>query len=356
MLCRDTHLLFEEVPAASIRTVLAVSKSVTSSAFNPTSATEHRDDVSIHADPGIIRSLIETTKPGITKLVTITSFVGFVMASASQQWTGFSLAWIGLATVIGTALSAAGANALNQWMERSRDAVMPRTVNRPLPTGRLSPGVVLLLGTTLSLLGCSLLWIFTGHVPAAVSLACVLSYIVFYTPMKTRTSLSTFIGAIPGALPPLIGWSAGSIVTPANGFASLLEWGGLSLFILMFVWQIPHFLAIAWMYKDDYAKGGYVVLPVIDQAGTWTASTIALWTLALIPATLLPAIVMPEHLGLPYLLVASVCALVFAVLAGKLVFTRTRTAARAVFFASIVHLPVILLMMVGETVARTLLR
>jgi protoheme IX farnesyltransferase len=342
------------IPASCLSRARSVSNSLTSTVY------DHASPVAVAAapvaDPGTFRSLIETTKPGITKLVTITSFVGFVMSSASQQWVGWSLAWTGLATVIGTALSAAGANAINQWMERDRDAIMPRTVKRPLPTGRLTPALVIFTGTMLSIFGCLVLWLFTGIVPAAVALACVISYVVFYTPMKTRTSLSTFVGAIPGALPPLIGWSAGSAITPAQGFSSLLEWGGLSLFILMFVWQIPHFLAIAWMYKDDYAKGGYVVLPVIDSTGSWTASTIALWTLALIPATLLPAIVMPDHLGLPYLLIASICVLVFALLAGRLVITRTRPAARAVFFASIIHLPLILLMMVGETVGRALLR
>lgn len=306
---------------------------------------------------GTFASLVETTKPGITRLVTITSFVGFVMASAAERingsatWIGWSLTISALGCVVGTALSAAGANAVNQWMERDRDAVMPRTVRRPLPQGRLSAGLVLLVGTLLCLAGCGvLLWI-NGAVAAVVSLACIFSYIALYTPMKTRSALSTFVGAIPGALPPLIGWSAGSTVA---GFASLLEWGGLSLFILMFVWQIPHFLAIAWMYRDDYAKGGYVVLPVIDPRGNWTAATIALWTLTLIPATLLPAAVMPDRLGTAYVVTAGLCALGFLVLAARLVITRTRSDARAVFFASIIHLPLILFMMVGEVVVRSI--
>jgi len=307
---------------------------------------------------GVIASLIETTKPGITRLVTITSFVGYVMAAAGWRfgdgapgrWFEWQLVLSAAGCIVGTALAAAGANALNQWMERDRDAVMPRTVRRPLPQGRVSAGLVLGVGSALCFLGCGLLWAINGYVPALVAVACVVSYVAMYTPMKTRSALSTFVGAIPGALPPLIGWSAGS---SENGFATLTDWGGLSLFILMFVWQIPHFLAIAWMYRDDYAKGGYVVLPVIDPKGSWTATTILLWTVALVPATLLPAVVMPALLGIPYLTVACVSALAFLALAARLVKNRGRSDARVVFFASIIHLPLILMVMVGEAAVRT---
>jgi protoheme IX farnesyltransferase len=308
--------------------------------------------VDVAARRGTARSLFETTKPGITYLVTITSFVGFVMSAASHPWSGTMLVWSALACIIGTALSAAGANAINQYMERDRDARMPRTVRRPLPEQRVTPGQVLAMGVVLGVVGCAILWWFNGAIPSLVSLACIISYIVFYTPMKTRTALATFVGAIPGALPPLIGWSAGSTTM---GYGSLLEWGGLSLFTLMFVWQIPHFLAIAWMYKDDYAKGGYMVLPVVDPTGTWTAATIALWTVTLVPATLMPAIMMPDRLGMTYLLTAGLCGAAFLWLAGRLVIGRSRADARVVFFASIIHLPLILLVMVGETITRSML-
>jgi len=315
----------------------------------PAVATGH--DAPPSARPGTFRSLIETTKPGITRLVTITSFVGFVMASAGHVTTGISLVVSAIGCIVGTALAAAGANSLNQFMERERDAIMPRTVRRPLPESRVSPAQVLITGVVLASAGCLLLWALNGLTPALVALACVISYIVFYTPMKTRTALATFVGAIPGALPPLIGWSAGSGLT---GLDSVLGWGGISLFTLMFVWQIPHFLAIAWMYKDDYAKGGYRVLPVIDPEGTWTAATIALWTVTLVPATLLPAIMMPDRLGLPYLLTAGFCGVGFLALAAKLVIGRSRDSARTVFFASIIHLPLILLVMVTETIIRAM--
>lgn len=302
---------------------------------------------------GVARSLLETTKPRITRLVTITSMVGFAMAAplrgAIHTWNLWDVVWMGGVCAAGTALAAAGANAINQFMERGRDAVMPRTVGRPLPEKRVSPATVLALGVALSVLGCALL-LLLGLAAALVALACVVSYVAMYTPLKTRTTLATFIGAIPGALPPLIGWAAAS---PASGWQALTEPLGLSLFALMFIWQIPHFLAIAWMYKDDYAKGGYVMLPVVDTHGGWTAATIALWGVALIPATLWPAVLAPERLGWVYAIVAGVTGVAYALLCLRLAMTRTRAAARAVFFGSIAHLPLLLMVMVGESIVRS---
>jgi heme o synthase len=299
---------------------------------------------------GTLRSLIETTKPGITRLVTITSMVGFVMAAVRGNWTFGELLTTGLICLVGTYLSAAGANSVNQWMERDRDAVMPRTQRRPLPQGRVTPGAVLALGVALSIAGVGLL-LLAGPIPSLVSLACVVSYVAFYTPLKTRTTLATFVGAIPGALPPLIGWTAAS---RGEGSHALLDPGGLALFAIMFAWQIPHFMAIAWMYRDDYKRGGYMVLPVVDEKGGWTSLTIGLWTIALIPATLLPAQLMPAYLGAPYIVVAIGAASVFGLLAVRLMLSRTRSAARAVFFASITHLPLLLLAMTIEAVVRKL--
>jgi protoheme IX farnesyltransferase len=299
---------------------------------------------------GTIASLIETTKPGITKLVTTTSMVGFVMSAVARSWRWPELVATGLVCLIGTAMSAAGANAVNQWMERDRDAVMPRTQRRPLPQHRVTPGAVLGTGVALCVVGVATL-LLAGPLPALISLACIVSYVAFYTPMKTRTTVATFIGAIPGALPPLIGWTAASQLP---GFESLRQPGGLSLFALMFAWQIPHFMAIAWMYRDDYAKGGYMVLPVVDPSGRWTSLTIALWTAALIPATLLPARIMPERLGTFYLIVAGVTGAGFALLAARLVVSRGRSQAKALFFGSITHLPVLLLAMVAEALVRTI--
>lgn len=308
-----------------------------------------------HVEPvqtGLIRALFETTKPGITRLVTITSLVGFVMAAVARAWTFNELLGVAFGAIFGTALSAAGANAINQWMERRRDSLMRRTARRPLPRGNVSPGIVLATGTALGLAGVSLLLLLCGPVPALVSLTCIVVYVLAYTPLKPVSPVATFVGAIPGALPPLIGWSAAS---DAPGLRSLLEPGGLALFAIMFIWQIPHFLAIAWMYQDDYAKGGFRVLPLLPNGGARTARTVAAWTLLLVPATLAPAWFMPDRLGWAYTAVAASSGLAFVWLAARLVIDRTRPAARRVFFASIIHLPLLLAAMVGEAMIRAAL-
>ena len=300
-------------------------------------------------------SLIETTKPGITRLVTITSAVGFIMAAVQQpNWTLSGLALTALGATIGTALSAAGANALNQYWERHRDAMMRRTSGRPLPTGRVTPAAVLGLGLVLALAGVATLLIFTNLGAGLVSAACVLIYVLIYTPLKLRTTLATIVGAIPGALPPLIGWSAAHApVATWSDLTPLAAPAGLALFALMFFWQLPHFLAIAWMYRDDYAAGGYRVLPVLDATGRRTARAVALWTAALIPTTLAPAFLQPDHLGWVYIAVAALTGLAFTYLVTGFVVSRDRPAARTVFFASIMHLPLLMGAMVIESVART---
>jgi protoheme IX farnesyltransferase len=301
----------------------------------------------------LIRALVQTTKPGITRLVTITSIVGYVMAAAvghrADGWMAMASTFI--ACVVGTALSAAGANALNQWWERQRDARMLRTQRRPLPMERVTPAAVLALGSVLSIVGVGVLWAGCGLPAALVSLTCVLVYVLLYTPLKPITSLATYVGAIPGALPPLIGWAASS----GGSLDVLMQAGGLSLVALMTVWQIPHFMAIAWMYRDDYAKGGFCVLPTRDPLGIKTSRVIVIWTLLLIPATLAPAWAMPTRLGWFYIAVAALTGLVFAVLAWRLVRSRERGDARRVFFGSIIHLPLLLLAMVGEALVRVAL-
>lgn len=293
---------------------------------------------------GLVRALVEATKPRITRLVTITSGVGFAMAGLSRPWRAEELMLVGGGCVAGTALCAAGANALNQWMERDRDARMIRTCARPLPTGRASPSNVLWSGVALGTAGTALLWLLCGWVPAMLALACIVVYVAAYTPLKPLTPWATHVGTIPGALPPLIGWTAAS----GGGLEGLLAWGGWSLYALMTVWQMPHFLAIAWMYKDDYRRGGYRVLPALADGENRTVRSIAWWTLALIPATLAPAWAMDGTIGWGYGVVAAGSGVAVAYLAWRLIQRRTREAARTVFFASIVHLPVLLLAMVAE--------
>lgn len=304
----------------------------------------------VRVDLGSWAALVETTKPGITRLVTMTSMVGFAMAATQRSWTPTSLYLHALICVIGTALSAAGANSINQWMERARDARMDRTKGRPIPSGRTAPRVVLWAGVVLACVGVGVLTM-VGVTPALVSLACVLSYVFLYTPLKTRSTLATFVGAVPGGLPPLIGWTA---ATPTEGYRAMLEPLGLSLLGLMLVWQIPHFLAIAWMYREDYRRGGYRVLPLIEGGERWTAWVVLLWSLALVPALVLPALIAPDLLGGVYVTIALLTGAGYVTLCARLVMRKDRASARAVFFGSIAHLPVVLAAMVGEALIRTL--
>ncbi len=293
---------------------------------------------------GFWRAVAETTKPGITRMVTITSGVGFAVAASSRPWTLNALATAAIGALIGTALSASGANALNQWAEWRRDALMPRTCARPLPQGRITPAAAFLAGVVMSLAGLLVLLALTSATAALVSLTCIVTYVLAYTPLKPVSPLATFVGAIPGALPPLIGWAAAS---RSVGPIALLEPGALCLFAIMFAWQIPHFLAIAWLYRDDYKAGGFKVLPVLDESGVRTARTIAVWAVLLLLATLAPIAWVPQ-LGPIYAAVAIVTGGAFGVLIVRLVRRRSREAARRVFIASVIHLPILLLAMVGD--------
>lgn len=300
----------------------------------------------------VLAALWETTKPGITRLVSITAGVGFILAALTHAWDPVHLVLASVGCILGTAMSAAGANALNQWFEHDRDALMPRTHARPIPSGRLTPGIVLWAALALSAMGVATLWVTVGPIPAAVSLATILLYVLVYTPMKPLTVLSTLVGAIPGALPPVIGWTAAA---GGSSVESILHPAPWTLFLIMFIWQIPHFLAIAWMYRDDYAKGGYRMLPLLDPSGAVTVWTIFAWALLLLPATLAPVLTIPAAVGLPYLLLATAMGTAFLVLTLRLTLARDRAHARVVFFASIIHLPLLFFALVGEALLRSLL-
>lgn len=340
-----------------------------------------------------ISDLIECTKPGITRLVTITALVGFILPAlgvfiAGGRFMGAVVAggpggaWVAyrpstldlLVTLVGctlgTAFSAAGANALNMWSERARDACMERTAKRPIPSGRVSPRAAFVLGVSLSVIGVLGLALSAGVLAALISLACVLTYLLLYTPMKVTSPLSTLVGAIPGALPPLIGWyAAAHVMTPAgtldlssfgSAIAGLLaspigHAGGWSLFALMFVWQMPHFMAIAWKYREHYAAGGYRVLTVGDVDGKRTARSMLRWSILLVPATALPAFMMPGVLGPITLVVALATGFAYLYLVLEFVGERSARKAKAVFLASIMHLPLLLMVMVGEAGLRLVL-
>lgn len=329
----------------------------------------------VEARRGALADFIDTTKPGITKLVTITSVVGFGMSLLARAWRGeivitptLPLIAACLGAAIGTALTASCANALNQVMERDRDALMIRTRSRAVAAGRLSAKSVSLGAILLGVLGTLLLIATCGIIPAAVSTLTVLSYLLVYTPMKPVSTWSTIVGAVPGALPTLIGWTAGAgIAATAEESAttaamrSLGDAGGWSLFSILFVWQIPHFMAIAWKYREDYAKGGYRVLPVVDKDGTRTPRSVMIWTALMIPASLWPVLATGSSgfskgvLGPVYAAAALLLGAWFAWKALRFVRERSDASARGVFIASVIYLPLLLMVMVADALGRHIL-
>lgn len=307
-----------------------------------------------------LRDLSELTKPRITKLVVVTSLVGFAMASMVHGGAGKSplaLSLLALAAAAGTALCSSGAAALNEWFERARDSRMRRTADRPIPAGRMSARTGLLIGLGLCAIGLATLWAFTNVGAALVALATIVSYVWLYTPLKPYTPLATIVGAAPGALPPLIGWTAAWPVAPYG----IDHPGGWSIVAIMTVWQIPHFLALAWKYREDYAMGGHCVLPVVDPSGVSTAWTSIVWSLALIPISLASVAAMRTIdgralLGAPYAIVALALGLAMLVAAVRFGVRRDNRSAATLFFGSIAYLPLVLVAMVGDAIVTSLLR
>jgi protoheme IX farnesyltransferase len=278
--------------------------------------------------------LTELFKMRLTTLVVLTTLVGFYLGSQG----GVSY-WLMFNTVIGTMLLASGAAALNQLLEREHDAKMRRTKDRPLPSGRLTTEAVLIIGTLCAAAGLAYLAFAVNILTALLGALTLTSYLFVYTPLKRVTTLNTAIGAIPGALPPLMGWTA------ARGEVTI---GGWSLFAILFFWQLPHFLAIAWMYRDDYAKAGFVMLPVVDPQGERTGSQALSHTLGLLPISLFPFLL--GLVGWVYLVGAFILGVAFVWYAFR--FSRQLSAARArlLFYASILYLPSLLILMVVDKI------
>jgi len=268
---------------------------------------------------------LELTKPRITLMVVLTTWVGYVVAARTHGATGPLLP-----ALLGTGLVAAGASALNMLLERRIDARMRRTATRPLPAGRLRPLDALAWGLAVTSLGLAALAWRSGPWPAAVALLTWSSYLFVYTPLKTRTSMATLVGAVPGALPPVIGWAA------ARG---TLDPGALLLFAILFLWQIPHFLAIAWMYRDDYARAGLPTLPVLDPDGRLTGRQAVAHVLVLLIVSLVPTAA--GLTGPVYLAGAAVLGVAFAGVAVWAAVVRTLVAARRLFLTSISYLAVL---------------
>lgn len=281
-------------------------------------------------------SYVVLTKPDVTFLVVITTVAGFYLGARGP------LEWLLLLhTLCGTMLIAGGTAALNQYVERDMDAVMRRTASRPLPTGQLSTREVLVFGVGTILIGFAWLLTMVNVLAALIALATCLLYLGTYTPLKKRTPLATAVGAFPGALPPLIGWAA------ATGTISL---GGWILFAILFFWQFPHFMAIAWMYREDYARAGIKMLPVVDPKGDATFAQI-IWTSAvLVPVSLLPALV--GIAGIRYFFGALVLGMIL--LEAGLWANRSRTNVRAkwLMHATVAHIPLLLGWMIADKLVR----
>ena len=226
---------------------------------------------------GKLAAFVALTKPRITVMVLLTAATGFLLGARGGSHPSTLLL-----TMLGTGLVAGGASALNQLFERSRDALMKRTANRPLPSGRVSPTEAAVFGTAIAVAGLALLAVFANLTAAAVALSTLVLYVFVYTPLKPLTTLNTAIGAVPGALPPVIGWAA------ATGRLGVEAW---ALFLIVFLWQFPHFLAIAWIYREDYARGGHKMLPSVDPSGSITGRQAVVHSLALVPAGLLPTVI-----------------------------------------------------------------
>lgn len=295
----------------------------------PGSETETDSAVSLSAieTPSKLADYYELTKPRMNFLIVITTTVGFYMAA------GADTPWLRLVhTAIGTLLTASCAAIANQFIERGYDALMPRTKNRPLPAGRLSLLEALLFGLVCGVLGVVYLYLFVNPLTAFLGALTVVLYVFVYTPLKRISSLNTVVGAIPGAIPPVMGFTAAR-----NGISP----EALALFGILFLWQMPHFLAIAILYKDDYRRGGFKMLPVIDNEQlSITSRQIVIYSLALLPMTLTPTLL---HMAGPvYFAAALFLGLGFFAFALTAAATRTRVDARKLFFASIIYLPLLL--------------
>jgi protoheme IX farnesyltransferase len=268
---------------------------------------------------------IELTKPRLNFLVVVTSAAGYYLGA-----TGLPRLAPMLQAVAGTALVAGGAAVLNQVYERDTDALMRRTRMRPLPDGRLAVNDALTFGLIVATAGLALLAFAANRLAALLALATLVIYLIVYTPMKRRSAAATLVGAVPGALPPLIGWTAAS---------GALSMGGWALFAIVFLWQIPHFMAIAWLYREDYGKAGFPMLPVVEPDGRRTGRQAVLYAILLVPASLAPTLL--GVAGWAYFWIALALGGALLALAIAFASARSETAARRLFFGSIIYLPLL---------------
>ena len=282
--------------------------------------------------PAILADYWALTKPEVNFLILITTFAGFYLAREAG-WRDFPF-WLSINALLGTLLVASGTGTLNQYIERRFDAQMRRTARRPLAAGRLKPAAVLWFGLALSVVGSLYLVAAVNILASLLTIATLLAYLFFYTPLKRKTPLCTLVGAFPGAMPPLIGWAA------ASGKLDFQAW---TLYAILFLWQFPHFMAIAWMYREDYARAGYLVLP---PDGSARARSVKLQTvlplLALVPLSLLPGLMGEAKL---YFIGALLLGAGFVLCAAQFALRRSNSAARRLLAASIIYLPALFVLM-----------
>jgi protoheme IX farnesyltransferase len=290
------------------------------------------DAVSVAATQTRASDYVALAKPRLNLLVIVSAVAGYVMASGD---TGDAVRL--LCMTLGTGLVAGGASGFNQILEREPDGLMQRTRLRPMPDGRLSSREATVFAAGLTVAGLAILAVGANLLSAIVAFATLASYAVVYTPLKRRTSFNTVIGAVPGALPPVIGWAA------AEGALSRGAW---VLFAIVFLWQLPHFLAIAWMYREDYARAGFRMLPVIEPDGRSTARQAVVYAAALLPVSLAPTLV--GMAGVLYFGGALVLSLLFLGLALRFGVTRSIPDARRLFFGSITYLPLLWMLMIAD--------
>lgn len=277
-----------------------------------------------------LAAFYELTKPRITFLIVLMSATGFALGT--QGSINYVLL---LHTMIGITLLCSGVSTLNQYIERNLDSLMRRTAARPLPTRKLTPMQSLIFGVGLCFLAEIYMAVLVNPLTAALGITVIIGYVFLYTPLKTRTSFSTIIGAFPGAMPPLMGWTAAS---------NELHIGAFVLFAIQFFWQFPHFLAIAWMYREDYARAGIKMLPVLEDNGSVTARQIVLYTMTLIPVSLLPTLM--GFAGLSYFVGALILGLLFLAMSLRMAVTKSRQDAKRLLMVSVFYLPLLFVLMI----------
>lgn len=279
-----------------------------------------------------IAAFVELTKPRIAVLLVLTSAAGFYLASRGPfDYVLFANSMIAIA------LLAFGVATLNQYWERNIDKLMERTSTRPLPTSKVTPTESLVFGIAQCTIAEIYLFLLVNPLTAILGLIVIVGYVLVYTPLKTRTSVSTAIGAIPGALPPLMGWTA------AANDITLAAW---ALFAMQFLWQFPHFMAIAWMYREEYAKAGILMLPVVEPSGRLTSRQIVLFTVMLLPVSLAPFFLAIS--GFVFLVGAIILGVLFLIVSIQSARAKTNEMARRLLLASVIYLPLLFILMVAD--------